>query len=90
MREREEREREEGEGEREGGEGEDEGEGSPAAINTLRPIQHGRHFEEDMWGGWGCEVSCGGHASGQEERPPPDHGVRSRHQCLTSLKYWPI
>ena len=39
------------------------------------------------WGGWGCEVSCGGHHR-QEERPP--RGQLWMEQCLTSLKYWPI
>ena len=41
----------------------------------------------NVWGGWGCEVSCGGH---HRRRGKPPRGQLWMEQCLISLKYWPI
>ena len=41
------------------------------------------------WGGWCCEVSCGGHHRQRGKTTIPC-GQLWMEQCLTSFKYWPI
>ena len=57
------------------------------AGNGLVPwLPQSHHLNQTWGGGWGCEVSCGGH-----HRPRGKTTTGSAmEQCLTSLKYWPI